>query len=192
MENKKISSIHNVLPQADFPIFENEDTDLDAHDEDFEELCNLANPVSGVSVPGPLRLLGVEPFSTCACSNRERLLEAVLEIGLAQPRQRQLSSVCGTTATARKFGEVLSEELGARVLPSDLEGLSGKDCCANPPPHGGVREQDVRGLREEGAAGTMHSMRPRTSPHLRCKSTIKGRTDLLQLRRRDGCVRQNF
>ncbi len=69
-------------------------------------------------------LLGVEPFVTCAHSNRERLLEAVPEIGLAQPRQRQLSIVYGTTATVRKFGEVLSEELGARVLPGDLKSLS--------------------------------------------------------------------
>ena len=46
---KEPGSIFKITPQADFPIFGDKDTDVDAHMEDFEDLCNLANPVGGVS-----------------------------------------------------------------------------------------------------------------------------------------------
>ena len=55
---KEPGSIFKITPQADFPIFGDKDTDVEAHMEDFEDLFNLANPVGGVSGPERLRLLG--------------------------------------------------------------------------------------------------------------------------------------
>ena len=64
----------SITPQADFPIFGDKDTEVDAHMEDFEDLCNLANPVGGVSGPERLRLL-----SKTLAGDRQRCYKSIVK-----------------------------------------------------------------------------------------------------------------
>jgi hypothetical protein len=54
----KINSIFKVNPSAEFPKFGDADNDVEAHLEEFEDLCNLANPLEGVAPAERLRLFG--------------------------------------------------------------------------------------------------------------------------------------
>ena len=46
--DKALHSIFQVKPQVDMPILGDADNDVEAHLEEFEDLCNLANPRGGL------------------------------------------------------------------------------------------------------------------------------------------------
>ena len=57
-EIPKVSSIFKVNPNAEFPKMGDKDHDVEAHMEEFEDLCTLANPNDGAAPAEKLRLLG--------------------------------------------------------------------------------------------------------------------------------------
>ena len=54
----KVASIFQVKPQATLPKMGDKDHDVESHMEEFEDLCNLANPSDNVAPAERLRLLG--------------------------------------------------------------------------------------------------------------------------------------
>ena len=56
--DKALHSIFQVKPQVDMPILGDADNDVEAHLEEFEDLCNLANPRGGLMDHEKLRLFG--------------------------------------------------------------------------------------------------------------------------------------
>ena len=54
-EAPKVSSIFKVNPNAEFPKMGDKDHDVEAHMEEFEDLCNLANPNDGVAPASLIR-----------------------------------------------------------------------------------------------------------------------------------------